>query len=120
MVPSEKFPEDANDDRATIQYGMPLWSRSLFGPTIALSRHKQLRCFAELLDAERANGKISPVKKAAFVYLALALDKLADYNSRMTRWHVDREVMVNTFDRHDFSFKWSYAEMALLIPDLGL
>ena len=27
--------------------------------------------------------------------------------------------MVNTFDRHDFSFKWSYAEMAPLIVGLG-
>ena len=27
--------------------------------------------------------------------------------------------MANTFDRHDFSFKWSYAEMAPLIVGLG-
>jgi hypothetical protein len=27
--------------------------------------------------------------------------------------------MVNTFDRHDFAFKWSYAEMAPLIVGLG-
>ena len=27
--------------------------------------------------------------------------------------------MVNTFDRHDYSFKWSYAEMAPLITGLG-
>jgi hypothetical protein len=37
----------------------------------------------------------------------------------MTRWHSNREVMVNTFDRHDFAFKWSYAEMAPLIIGLG-
>ncbi len=30
-----------------------------------------------------------------------------------------REVMANTFDRHDFAFKWSYAEMAPLIVGLG-
>ena len=30
VVPSEKFPEDANDDRP-IQYGMPRW-RDLFSP----------------------------------------------------------------------------------------
>ena len=27
--------------------------------------------------------------------------------------------MVNTFDRHDFAFKWSYAEMAALIVGIG-
>src|SRR5437764_12751040 len=70
------------------------------------------------LAAERAGGA-SEVTMAALIYLALSLDKLRDYNSRMTRWHVNREVMVNTFDRHDFSFKWSYAEMAPLITGLG-
>jgi adenine-specific DNA methylase len=28
----------------------------------------------------------------------------------MTRWHSTRSVVVNTFDRHDFAFKWSHAE----------
>ena len=42
-----------------------------------------------------------------------------NYNSRMTRWIVQREVMVGTFDRHDFAFVWSYAEMAPLIVGLG-
>ena len=37
----------------------------------------------------------------------------------MTRWHSKREVMVGTFDRHDFAFKWSYAEMAPLIVGMG-
>ena len=75
--------------------------------------------FREMLDADRAEGKLNEVRQAAYGYLALSLDKLRDYNSRMTRWHVNREVMVNTFDRHDFSFKWSYAEMAPLIVGLG-
>lgn len=117
IVPGEKFPEDANDDRP-IQYGMPLW-RDLFSPRQLLCHGTAVQVFRELLEDERASGAMTAATTAAFVYLALALDKIADYNSRMTRWHVSREVMVNTFDRHDFSFKWSYAEMALLIPDLG-
>ncbi len=55
------------------------------------------------------------IRKAALTYVGLSLDKLRDYNSRMTRWHSIREVVVNTFDRHDFAFKWTYAEMAPLI-----
>ena len=117
MVPSERFPEVSNDDRP-IQYGMPLW-RDLFSPRQLLCHGTSVEVFRELLDADRANGELSEVRKAAYGYLALSLDKLRDYNSRMTRWHVNREVMVNTFDRHDFSFKWSYAEMAPLIVGLG-
>ena len=117
MVPSERFPEVSNDDRP-IQYGMPLW-RDLFSPRQLLCHGTSVEVFREMLDADRVDGKLSEVRKAAYGYLALSLDKLRDYNSRMTRWHVNRQVMVNTFDRHDFAFKWSYAEMAPLIVGLG-
>ena len=117
MVPSERFPEVSNDDRP-IQYGMPLW-RDLFSPRQLLCHGTSVEVFREMLDADRATGKLTEVRKAAYGYLALSLDKLRDYNSRMSRWHVNREVMVNTFDRHDFSFKWSYAEMAPLVVGLG-
>ena len=117
IVPSEKFPEVSNDDRP-IQYGMPLW-RDLFSPRQLLCHGTSVEVFREMLDADRAEGKLNEIREAAYGYLALSLDKLRDYNSRMTRWHVGRQVMVNTFDRHDFSFKWSYAEMAPLIVGLG-
>jgi len=117
IVPSERFPGVSNDDRP-IQYGMPLW-RDLFSPRQLLCHGTSVEIFREMLDADRAAGRLDEVQKAGYGYLALALDKLRDYNSRMTRWHANREVMVNTFDRHDFAFKWSYAEMAPLITGLG-
>ena len=117
IVPSERFPEVSNDDRP-IQYGMPLW-RDLFSARQLLCHGTSVEVFREMLEADRADGKLTEVRRAAYGYVALSLDKLRDYNSRMTRWHVGRQVMVNTFDRHDFSFKWSYAEMAPLIVGLG-
>ena len=115
IVPTEAVPDDINDDRP-IQYGMPRW-RDLFSPRQLLCHGVSVEVFRELLEAEQAKGELSELTKAAFGYLAL--DKLRDYNSWMTRWHVNREVMVNTFDRHDFAFQWSYAEMAPLIVGLG-
>ena len=117
MVPSERFPETSNDDRP-IQYGMPLW-RDLFSPRQLLCHGTSVEVFREMFDADRDADRLDEVRKAAYGYLALSLDKLRDYNSRMTRWHANREVMVNTFDRHDFAFKWPYAEMAPLISGLG-
>lgn len=117
FVPSEAVPTDINDDRP-IQYGMPLW-RDLFSPRQLLGHCTGVEVFRELLAEHEAAGRLDDVTKTAFVYLALGMDKMADYNSRMCRWHGTREVMVNTFDRHDFSFKWSYAEMAPLIAGLG-
>ena len=117
MVPSEKFPEVSNDDRP-IQYGMPLW-RDLFSPRQLLCHGTSVEVFREMLDADRAEGKLTEVRQAAYGYLAFSIDKLLNYNSRMTRWIVPREVMAGTFDRHDFAFVWSYAEMAPLIVGLG-
>jgi len=91
----------------------------MFSPRQFLGHATGVEVFRELLEIDRAAGALSETTNAAFGYLALSLDKLRDYNSRMTRWHVSREVMVNTFDRHDFAFKWSYAEMAPLITGLG-
>jgi adenine-specific DNA methylase len=117
IVPSEAFPENANDDRP-IQYGMPLW-RDLFSPRQLLCHGTSVEVYRELLEADRASGSLSELRKAAYIYLALSLDKLRDYNSRMTHWHATREVIAGTFDRHDFAFKWSYVEMAPLIAGLG-
>ena len=117
MVPTERVPADINDDRP-IQYGMPLW-RDLFSPRQLLGHGTAVEVFRELIDEEKASGRWNECTAAAFCYLSCSLDKLRDYNSRMSRWHVNREVMVNTFDRHDFAFKWSYAEMAPLIVGLG-
>ena len=117
MVPSETIP-DGNKTTEPQRYGMNVW-RDLFSPRQLLCHGTSVEIFREMLDADRAAGKLNEVRQAAYGYLALSLDKLRDYNSRMTRWHVNREVMVNTFDRHDFAFVWSYAEMAPLIVGLG-
>lgn len=118
LVPSEAYPANTNDDRPR-QYGMPLW-RDMFSPRQLLTHVTGVEVFQEMLGDDRTAGKLSEARSVAYIYLALGLDKLRDYNSRMTRWHGTRETMVNTFDRHDFAFKWSYAEMALLIEGMGL
>ena len=117
IVPSEQFPAESNDDRP-IQYGMPLW-RDLFSPRQLLCHGVSVEVFRELLDAEVAAGRLDDLRKAAYGYLALSLDKLLNYNSRMSVWMPTREVVANTFNRHDFAFCWSHAEMAPLIAGLG-
>ncbi|MCA8374008.1 DUF1156 domain-containing protein [Burkholderia pseudomallei] len=116
MIPTETY-GDMFCDRSKV-YGVNLW-RDLFSPRQLLGHGVAVEIFRELIDEEKAAGRWNDVVAAAFCYLSFSLDKLRDYNSRMARWHVNREVMVNTFDRHDFSFKWSYAEMAPLIVGLG-
>ena len=104
-------------DRSKI-YGVDFW-RDLFSPRQFLCHGTSVEVYRELLDEDRSYGVLTDLRKASYVYLALSLDKLRDYNSRMTHWHATREVIAGTFDRHDFSFKWSYVEMAPLIAGLG-
>ncbi len=118
MVPNERFPEICNDDRP-IQYGMPLW-RDLFSPRQLLCHGTSVEIFRELVNEESANPEgLSDCTRAALGYIALALDKLLDYNSRCVTWHAKREVMDHTFRQHAFPIKWSYAEMACLVVGLG-
>jgi putative DNA methylase len=100
------------------RYGMAYW-RDLFSPRQLYGHATAVEIYQELLRDEESHGTLDEPAKAAFVYLAIALDKLLNYNSRMSVWMSTREVVANTFNRHDFAFAWSYAEMAPLITGLG-
>ncbi len=117
LIPRESFPEVSNDDRP-IQYGMPLW-RDLFSPRQLLCHGTSVEVFREMLDADRKSGELSEVRKAAYGYLGLTIDKIINWNARIASWNVQLQGMRSVFDRHDFAFKWSYAEMAPLIEGNG-
>jgi len=118
LVPSEAIGEPSNYDRGHKMYGMTRW-RDLFSPRQLLCHGYSNEVFIAMVDRLAAEHTSSPADSAALAYLASALDKLRDYNSRMTRWHSIREVVVNTFDSHNFAMRWSYVEMAPLIAGLG-
>ncbi|MFT9256722.1 MAG: DUF1156 domain-containing protein [Acetobacter sp.] len=117
VVPNEEYPPNTNDDRPR-QYGMPLW-RDMFSPRQLLGHGISSEIFRNMVEEDGHAGRLTDVRRAAYIYLSFSLDKLRDYNSRMTRWHGNREIMVNTFDRHDFAFKWSYAEMVITTDGVG-
>ena len=116
MVPSESY-DDMFCDRSKT-YGVRHW-RDLFSPRQLLCHGTSVEVYREMLDTDRAAGQLSEVRKAAYGYLALSIDKLLNYNCRMTRWIVPRQVVASKFDRHDYAFVWSYAEMASLVTGAG-
>ena len=117
MVPSERIP-DGNKTAEPQRYGMMTW-RDLFSPRQLLCHGTSVEVFRELLDADRADGKLSEIRKAAYGYLAFSIDKTINWNARLASWNVKGQRMRSVFDRHDFAFKWSFAEMAPLIVGLG-
>jgi len=108
LIPNEDFPKGC--DNRPIRYGMEKWykffnTRQLFAHLIIM---EEILILKEKMDNDRSYSDNK--KKAIITYLQIALDKLIDRNSIKTRWVPSYERIANTFDRHDFSFKWSYAE----------
>ena len=118
VLPNEAVPE-GNKTREPHRYGMSSWT-DLFSPRQQLAHGYCVQAFRELVDEDRTAGVLNDIRKAAWCYVALGLDKLINTNSLLCRWHANREVVAGTFDSHDFGMKWSYTEMAVTIEGLGL
>ena len=116
-IPSEAIPTGAKTDEPR-RYGMIRW-RDLFSPRQLLCHGTSVEIFREMLDEDRQAEKLDDMRKAAYGYLALTLDKMLNYNSRMSVWMPTRQVVANTFNRHDFAMCWSHAEMAPLVAGAG-
>ena len=99
-------------------YGMYKWN-DLFSARQLLCHGTSVEVYREMLDADRVNGELNDVRKVAYGYLAFSIDKSINWNARVASWNVKLQGMRSVFDRHNFSFKWSYAEMAPLIVGVG-
>ncbi len=117
ILPNEAVPR-GNDVRPHT-YGMEQWIK-MFNPRQQLAHGYCVQAFREGVDADRDVGALSERRKAAWSYIALALDKMSNRNCVYSRWGPNNGTVVGHFDTHDFSFKWSYAEMAVTCRGLGL
>lgn len=107
LVPNEPYPEQSNDPRPRI-YGMPTWA-SFFSPRQLLAMLTYVEVMHRLTDAVRDEVE-APRSYAIETFLAMILDKCPNYSSYLASWNAPRSVMRSVFDRHDFSFKWTYGE----------
>ncbi|MEU4680970.1 DUF1156 domain-containing protein [Micromonospora sp. NPDC023737] len=48
--------------------------------------------------------------KAVLTLLGAMQGKATDYNAKSCGWHANRQTIAHVFTRHDFSFKWAFAE----------
>ena len=117
IVPNERIP-DGNKTMEPLRYGMPYW-RDMFSSRQLLCHCTSVEIFREMLEADRKAGRLTEVREAAYGYLALAMDKMIDYNSRMCLWDTWKRSIAHSFSQHDYSFKWSYAEMAPCVDGRG-
>lgn len=116
LIPTEQIPE-GHKTMEPLRVGMTRWCdmftpRQLLGHLILVEELNRLKSeILQQLGEDRG--------RAVVTYLQFMIDKGLDYNSKQTRWHYSRGVLINTFGRHDFSLKWTYGEMILTGPNSG-
>jgi len=109
-VPDERLPPEDTLGFRVQRYGLTRWG-DLFNPRQKLA----LITFAEKVRQAHQRmlkeGGEPEFAKAVGTYLALILDRLADYNSTLCHWHNTRETMSDVFKRQALPMIWDYPEL---------
>ena len=117
VIPTEAYPKVSSDARPRT-YGMPNWA-DLFAPRQLLAMGtlvEELRGLHDDIVAEEGEA----LGEAVTHLLAFAIDKFGDYNNFCNTWETQTAVVKHIFQRHDFSFKATFAEMAPCGASAGL
>ena len=108
VIPNESIP-DGNKTSEPMRYGIRTW-RDMFSPRQLLVHGTFVEEYRRLIpevqeaiaDQDRADSVLS--------LLALIQGKTVNWNALLSSWDVSRQKMRSVFDRHDFAFKWTFAE----------
>jgi len=117
VVPTEEYPSVSSEERPRL-YGMPKWA-DMFS-------NRQLLCFGVLaeelrrLRPEILKAEGDDIGEAIVHLLAFVLDKFGNHNAILASWDCTTNGIRSVFDRHDFSFKPTPAEMAPCNSGSGL
>lgn len=107
IVPNETIPLMSGTFNVPL-YGFETWG-DLFNyrqQLVLVSFVEKIRdLYKELSKKDQKNAKV------ILSYLSLAFDRLADYNSSMTRWVPRGEYIGNTFTRQALPMVWEHFEL---------
>ena len=118
ILPNERL-EDGDKTKDAINYGMSRWI-DLFNSRQQLANGYCVQAFRELVDEDLDAEKLTEQRKAAWCYIAIALDKMLNRNARLARWVDSTGTAGGVFDRHDFGMVWSHVEMPITETGRGL
>ncbi|MFJ9420187.1 DUF1156 domain-containing protein [Streptomyces sp. NPDC101227] len=107
VLPSEEIPVEANYDRGHRMYGINTWL-DFFLPRQALVHGTFGDEFAKLIP--EVVSSLGNQAEAVLFELALMQGKALNWNSRSSSWNIFRQGMRSVFEKHNFSFKWTFAE----------
>ena len=106
VLPTEAIPAGQKTSEP-ISYGMTHWI-DLFAPRQLLVHGVFVEEYRRIVPEIRAS--LGDRASEVLTLLGLMQGKALNYNSRLSIWHALRGSMANTFDTHNFAFKWTHAE----------
>jgi len=117
-LPTEPLPtKEALGFRVPL-YGIDQWYK-LFTPRQLVALGTFVKHTRAARDAMRAEGYPVEWAEAVGAYLALAVDKTADYSSSLATWIVGLEAIRSTFTRFALPIVWDFTEANLLSNTAG-
>ncbi len=114
-IPSEELPYLRSIFNVHV-YGINKWSL-LFDARQMLAMASLVRIVSRLPNQHGL--KDTKLAQAVTVCLALAVDRLADFNSNIARWANHRETSAATFGRQALGMVWDYCETVPLANSTG-
>ncbi len=109
LLPDEEIDQVSNYDRGHRLYGAYRWA-DFFSPRQKVAASSLVRAFRDVRDLIRRQVKDEARQRAIVTFMAIGVDKCMDYGCRFTRFDGTRSKICNKFDKHNYAFKWSYAE----------
>lgn len=109
LIPTEEIPSTSNYNRGHRLYGVNRWC-DMFTPRQLLGHLMLVESLVRMTpDIFVECGRDRGI--AVVAYLQFVVDKAVDYNSAYTRWIPQRCSVSGTFGQHNFSLRWTFAEM---------
>jgi len=125
IIPTEEIPVGDKTGDGTgkgtdkpLKRGERRWAdmfsaRQLLGQAMLVEELACLR--SDITDVEGQE-----MGEAVVHLLAFGIDKFVAYNSMRSRWHAGSQIIAPAFDRHDYGFRATWAEMAPCNAGSGL
>lgn len=127
LVPNELVPRPPSRGQGldpffvhlqVVNYGMTSWgdmfnSRQKLALITFIAKVK--RAYLNMIE----EGYDQEYAKAITTYLALTVDRLADYDSNLCTWSITRETIRETIGRPAIGMSWSYVELNPLSGSTG-
>jgi adenine-specific DNA methylase len=108
LLPTEAIDSVSNYDRGHRLYGIETWA-DMFTPRQLLTHGTFSEEFCNLIP--EIHAQLGPrLGDAVLTVLALIQGKALNWNGRGSSWDVSRQKMRSVFEKHNFSFKWTFAE----------